>query len=117
MALAKASVGDHLLQYHEGAAGWLPKYVDDINPAHHWVAAFLTGYHYGTAIGATINSVRDIAQYFTLQGGTRGDIYLGNIAARHGHWLSCDFDNNAQPYSELITRMRQDLAIDGAGQK
>ena len=110
-ALARASVGRHHLQLHEGAAGWQPHYLDDLNPAHHWVAAFLTGFCYGTFIGATINTIRDIAQYVTGQGGARGDIYLGNIAAHHGHLLSHDLAGEPDPYARLLSRMRQDLFI------
>jgi len=111
IALAKASVGRHHLQLHEGASGWQAQLVDDLNPAHHWVAAFLTGFCYGTFIGATINTIRDGAQYVTGQGGARGDIYLGNIAALHGHLLSHELATEPDPYGELFSRMRKDLSI------
>jgi hypothetical protein len=110
-ALARASVGHHQLQLHEGVAGWQSRHLDDLNPAHHWVAAFLTGFCYGTVIGAAINTIRDIAQYVTGQGGSRGDIVLGNIAALHGHLLAHDFSNGPDPYVRLFSRMRQDLVI------
>ena len=112
MALARASVGRHHLQLHEGPGGWLPRYLDDLNPAHHWVAAFLTGFHYGTFIGASINTIRDIAQYVTRQGGARGDIYLGNIAADHGHLLANSLGDEADPFARLFSRMRQDMVIE-----
>ncbi len=111
IALAKASIGRHHLQLHEGASGWQAQLVDDLNPAHHWVAAFLTGFCYGTFIGATINTIRDGAQYVTGQGGARGDIYLGNIAAFHGHLLARNLAGEPDPYARLFIRMRQDLSI------
>lgn len=110
-ALARASVGHHHSQLHEGFAGWQARYVDDANPAHHWIAAFLAGFFYGKILGATINTVRDVAQYVTGQGGTRGDIYLGNIAAYHGDMLSKLRADSTRPYDALFSSMRQDLSI------
>jgi len=108
-ALAAASVGDHSLQLHEGADGWNNRYVDDSNPAHHWVAAFLTGFIYGETIGATVSAIRDIAQYITGQGGTMADIELGNVAAEHGSFLAGGDEGDEWIYEKLLDRMRQDL--------
>ena len=110
-ALAEASVGDHLLQLHEGASGWKVRFVDDANPAHHWVAGFVAGFHYGIVVGVTVNSIRDIAQFITAQGGTLADIELGNIAAFHGSSLAQDSSDNSQVYNRLFQRMRHDLCI------
>lgn len=108
-ALAAASVGDHALQLHEGAAGWKTRYVDDTNPAHHWVAAFLTGFNYGATIGATVSAIRDIAQYITAQGGTMADIELGKVAADHGAFLAGGDFGDETVYEKLLERMRRDL--------
>ncbi len=108
-ALAAASVGDHALQLHEGADGWKSRYVDDSNPAHHWVAAFLTGFIYGGIIGATVSAIRDIAQYITAQGGTMADIELGNLAAEHGAFLAGGDEGDVRIYDKLLDRMRSDL--------
>lgn len=117
-ALARASIGDHHLQLHEGPAGWKSKYVDDANPAHHWAGAFLAGFMYGAIAGAVSNSVRDIAQYVTGQGGTWGDILLGNVAASQGNrlWhatrgLSAHdgLPDEFEPYAALIGEMGQEL--------
>ena len=113
-ALARAAIGDHELQLHEGPAGWKPKYVDDANPAHHWAAAFLAGFMYGTAVGAASNSIRDIAQYVTGQGGTWSDILLGNVAASQGSKLwraTLGRRRESEPYAALIGEMRRELAI------
>ena len=112
-ALARAAIGDHELQLHEGPVGWKPKYVDDANPAHHWAGAFFAGFMYGTVIGAASNSIRDIAQYVTGQGGTWSDILLGNVAASQGSnlWRAAR-SRSKKPglYAELIGEMRQELA-------
>lgn len=108
-ALADASVGDHSLQLYEGADGWQSRYVDDANPAHHWVAAFLTGFIYGATIGAAANAIRDIAQYITGQGGTMADIELGNLAAEHGAYLAGGDERDEMIYEKLLARMRQDM--------
>jgi len=71
----------------------------------------LAGFCYGEFIGAAINTIRDIAQYITGQGGTKGDIILGNVAAKHGNMLSHDFAGRSSTYAGLISRMRQDMAI------
>lgn len=121
-ALARAAIGDHELQLHEGPAGWKPKYVDDSNPAHHWAGAFFAGFMYGTVIGAASNSIRDIAQYVTGQGGTWSDIVLGNVAAVQGNKLwhaTRDLagrgrSGKADPYTRLLNEMRQELATDRA---
>ena len=110
-ALAEASIGDHLMQLHEGASGWNARFVDDDNPAHHWVAGFVAGFHYGVVFGVTVNSLRDIAQYVTAQGGTWADIELGNIAASHGSSLVQDSDSDSQVYSRLFQRMRDSLCV------
>ena len=112
MALVRAAVGDHLYQLHEGTEGWIAKYVDDTNPAHHWAAAFLSGFCFGSTIGIIISTTRDIAQYLTGLGGTREDISLGIIAARHGGLFrrsSKHVSKSKDPYSELFRQMRQDL--------
>jgi len=120
-ALARAAIGDHEVQLHEGPAGWKSKYVDDTNPAHHWAAAFFAGFMYGTIVGAASNSIRDVAQYVTGQGGTWSDILLGNVAAIHGNRLwhaTRDLvgrgrPEEPEPYARLIGDMRQELRMDG----
>ena len=112
MALFRAGVGDHLLQLAEGPAGWRPEHVDDDNPAHHWVAAFVAGYAYGSLFGALTNTVRDLAQLVTGQGGTMADIRLGNVAARHGSMLrraARGASESRDIYAELLARMAHDL--------
>ncbi len=114
LALSTAAVGDHLLQLHEGAAGWKSKYVDDANPAHHWAASYLAGYSYGEFIGIVSNTVREFAQYATGQGGTEGDIHLGNVAASQGEWLWKDAggpSTGSSPYVVLISKMRRELSV------
>ncbi|HSG16381.1 MAG TPA: hypothetical protein VLE70_08675 [Anaerolineae bacterium] len=122
-ALARTAIGDHELQLHEGPAGWKAKYVDDANPAHHWAGAFFAGFMYGTIVGAASNSIRDIAQYVTGQGGTWSDILLGNVAASQGSklWRATrgrpvqdGVGGESEPYATLIDEMRQELAIAGA---
>jgi hypothetical protein len=110
-ALAEASVGDHLSQLYEGASGWNARFVDDANPAHHWVAGFVAGFHYGVVVGVTVNSIRDIAQFITAKGGTLADIELGNIAAFHGSSLAQDSNDDRQVYNRLFQRMRRDLCV------
>jgi len=112
-ALFRASIGDHLQQLKEGAPGWHPDYVDDDNPSHHWVAAFLAGYYYGAIIGGLSNSIRDLAQLVTGQGGTWADIRLGNVAAAQGAYLRRQALTNAGDaniYHRVLMRMRAELS-------
>ncbi len=116
MALTRAAVGDHLYQLHEGTDGWIARYVDDTNPAHHWAAAFLTGFCFGATIGIIASTTRDLAQYLTGLGGTREDISLGIIGARHGGLFrrsSKDGSKTKDPYMELFNQMRHDLSDNG----
>jgi len=111
-ALFRAGVGQHLPQLQEGAAGWRPEYVDDDNPAHHWVAAFVAGFAYGALPGAAANSLRDLAQLVTGMGGTLADIRLGNVAARHGGLLrraGRKQQGSDGPYIALLEAMGRDL--------
>jgi hypothetical protein len=111
-ALFKAGIGQHSAQLHEGQAGWRAEYVDDDNPAHHWVAAFVAGFSYGELLGALANSARDLAQMVTRLGGTMADIRLGNVAARHGGLLRQASEKQAglgDPYEALLAAMEQEL--------
>jgi hypothetical protein len=111
-ALFRAGVGEHLPQLQEGPAGWRPQHVDDDNPAHHWVAAFVAGFAYGAFLGAAANSIRDLAQMVTGLGGTMADIRLGNVAARHGGFLrraSKKVPGQGDPYVALLATMDGDL--------
>jgi hypothetical protein len=114
-ALFRAAVGEHLPQLQEGPDGWRPEYVDDENPAHHWVAAFVAGFGYGALFGAAANSLRDLAQMVTGLGGTLADIRLGNVAARHGSLLrqATREPDAGEPYALLLTAMDQDLPVHG----
>lgn len=112
IALTRAAVGDHLFQLHEGTEGWITKYVDDANPAHHWAAAFLTGFYFGTVVGIVASTTRDVAQYLTGLGGTKEDISLGILGARHGGWFRRKTGNvseTGKPYLRLFSRMQRDL--------
>jgi len=111
-ALVRAGAGDHLTQLEEGPDGWRPEYVDDNNPAHHWVAAFVAGFAYGALVGAVTNSVRDLAQLLTGLGGTKADIRLGNLAASHGAFLRQVNQNGSgveKPYADLLALMERDM--------
>jgi hypothetical protein len=111
-ALFRASIGHHLQQLQEGAAGWHPDYVDDDNPSHHWVAAFVAGFYYGAVIGGLSNSIRDLAQLLTGQGGTLADIRLGNVAAAQGAYLRQEAMANAgdiRIYDRVLARMGAEL--------
>jgi hypothetical protein len=115
-ALYWAGVGEHLPQLQEGPAGWRSEHVDDDNPAHHWVAAFVAGFVYGALLGAAANSVRDLAQMATGLGGTIADIRLGNVAARHGALLkrlSGKRSGPIEPYVALLAAMERDLLPGG----
>jgi hypothetical protein len=112
VALFRAGAGDHLPQLEEGPAGWRPEHVDDTNPAHHWVAAFVAGFAYGALAGAVTNTVRDLTQLVAGMGGTMADIRLGNVAARHGAYLrraSRARSALEPPYRELLAIMDRDL--------
>ncbi len=112
VALLRAAVGDHLLQLNEGTQGWLTKYVDDANPAHHWAAAFLTGFYYGTFVSIVASTTRDIAQYLTGLGGTKEDISLGIVGAKHCSSFKQNTKATAEgigPYLLLFKQIRQDL--------
>ncbi|MFN2224383.1 MAG: hypothetical protein ACK2UH_17635 [Candidatus Promineifilaceae bacterium] len=112
MALFRAGAGEHLPQLQEGPAGWRPEHVDDDNPAHHWVAAFVAGFAYGALLGAAANSIRDLAQMVTGLGGTLADIRLGNAAARHGALLrraSGASSGPGEPYVALLATMESEL--------
>jgi hypothetical protein len=116
VALFEAGVGRHLAQLQEGSSGWRPEHVDDNNPAHHWVAAFVAGFAYGAFFGALTNSVRDVAQFVTRQGGTLADIRLGNVAAGHGALLrraSRRVSGQDDAYYRVLDQMNQDLRWPG----
>lgn len=113
LALSRAAVGDHYRQLHEGTAGWLPHYVDDANPAHHWAASFLAGYNYGSVVSILASTTRDVAQYLTGLGGTMEDISLGIVAAKHGGKFRRNSRRSSKeknPYSRLFINMRKDLS-------
>ena len=114
MALFRAGVGRHLPQLHEGPAGWRAEFIDDDNPAHHWVAAFVAGYYYGAFLGTLANSVRDLAQLVTGQGGTLADIRLGNVAAGQGAKVRRDSRGKSEgssPYERLLEDLRHELSV------
>jgi hypothetical protein len=113
-ALLQASVGRHLPQLNEGADDWRVELVDDHNPAHHWVAAFVTGFCYGALFGAAANAVRDVAQIVTGLGGTPADIRLGTVAAKQGGFLrraGRPGTGMADPYPALLEQMDQSLRV------
>ena len=64
-------------------------------------------------MGIVASTTRDVAQYLTGLGGTKEDISLGILAARHGGWFRRNTGNVSEtdkPYLQLFNRMQRDLS-------